>query len=147
MPTPNCRRRPVDREAGISTIEASLALAVLGLALLALWGTLIYCSRTQVAAQQKRSALLAAQARLEELRVLGRPILVGPSRKWFIGKVLDRPADERLAGTAAAVAAAVLHGAHIVRVHDVAPMRDVCVVADRVRRWHEVNGWAEAGRR
>ena len=51
---------------------------------------------------------------------LDRPLLVGPSRKSFIGKVLDLPAGERLIGTAAAVAACVLGGAHVVRVHDVA---------------------------
>ena len=56
---------------------------------------------------------------LSALRSLGRPILVGPSRKSFIGEVLGLPAEERLEGTAAAVASAVLSGAHIVRVHDV----------------------------
>ena len=58
--------------------------------------------------------------RLPELRALDRPVLVGPSRKSFIGRVLDLPLGERLLGTAAAVAACVLGGAHIVRVHDVA---------------------------
>jgi dihydropteroate synthase len=52
-------------------------------------------------------------------------VLVGPSRKAFLGKVLDKDVDERLHGTAAAVAAAVAGGAHILRVHDVGPMRDV----------------------
>jgi len=68
--------------------------------------------------------------RLGQLRSLGRPILVGTSRKSFIGKVLadedgDRPVDGRLMGTAASVALAVAHGAHLVRVHDVDAMRDV----------------------
>jgi dihydropteroate synthase len=63
--------------------------------------------------------------RIGELLALGRPVLVGPSRKAFLGKVLDKDVDERLHGTAAAVAAAVAGGAHILRVHDVGPMRDV----------------------
>jgi dihydropteroate synthase len=67
--------------------------------------------------------------RVGELMALGRPVLVGPSRKAFIGKVLDKEVDRRLHGTAAAVAAAVLGGAHILRVHDVGPMRDVIEVA------------------
>jgi len=62
---------------------------------------------------------------LATFRSLGQPVLVGVSRKSFIGSVLNRPVSERLMGTAAAVATAVLKGAQIVRVHDVAPMRDV----------------------
>ncbi|MBN1918912.1 MAG: dihydropteroate synthase [Verrucomicrobia bacterium] len=72
-------------------------------------------------------------ARLPELHVLGRPLLLGPSRKSFIGKTLDLDVGERLLGTAAVVAACVLGGAHIVRVHDVAEMRQVCAIADAVR--------------
>jgi dihydropteroate synthase len=71
--------------------------------------------------------------RLPELAALDRPLLVGPSRKSFIGKVLDRPVGERLFGTAAAVAAAVLGGAHVVRVHDVKEMAQVVRVADAIR--------------
>jgi dihydropteroate synthase len=71
--------------------------------------------------------------RLAELASLDRPILVGPSRKAFIGAVLQVEVGERLSGTAAAVAAAVLHGAHIVRVHDVAPMRQVAQMAYAIR--------------
>ena len=63
---------------------------------------------------------------------LGRPLVLGPSRKSFIGKVLDRPADQRLLGTAAAVAACVLGGAHVVRVHDVAEMIQVAKVCDAI---------------
>jgi dihydropteroate synthase len=70
--------------------------------------------------------------RLGELHALGRPILVGPSRKSFIGHVTGRPAGGRLLGTAAAVAACVLEGAHIVRVHDVAQMLDVTRVCDAI---------------
>jgi dihydropteroate synthase len=71
--------------------------------------------------------------RLPELAALDRPLLVGPSRKSFIGRVLDRPVGERLFGTAAAVAAAVLGGAHVVRVHDVKEMAQVVRVADAIR--------------
>jgi len=63
--------------------------------------------------------------RLRELSSLGRPLLVGPSRKSFIGTTLNRGVDERLFGTAAAVAVAMINGASIFRVHDVRAMRDV----------------------
>jgi dihydropteroate synthase len=72
--------------------------------------------------------------RLDVLARLGRPILVGPSRKAFLGRLLDLPVGKRLEGTAAAVAAAVLHGARVVRVHDVAAMARVVRVADAIRR-------------
>jgi dihydropteroate synthase len=71
--------------------------------------------------------------RLPELAALDRPILVGPSRKSFIGRVLDLPVERRLLGTAAAVAACVLNGAHVVRVHDVREMLEVVRVADAIR--------------
>jgi dihydropteroate synthase len=71
--------------------------------------------------------------RLPELAVLDQPVLAGPSRKSFIGRVLDLPVGERLMGTAAAVAACVLGGAHIVRVHDVAPMMQVVRMCDAIR--------------
>ncbi len=70
--------------------------------------------------------------RLSELRGLGCPILVGPSRKAFVGKILNLPPEERLEGTAAAVAIAATNGAHIVRVHDVAEMRRVVQIADLI---------------
>ncbi|MBU5636501.1 dihydropteroate synthase [Geomonas sp. Red69] len=66
--------------------------------------------------------------RLEEFLPLGRPILVGPSRKSFIGAVTGRDGVERVFGTAAAVAMSIVHGATIVRVHDVAAMRDVALM-------------------
>ncbi len=73
-------------------------------------------------------------ARLDRLAALDRPILAGPSRKSFLKDVLgDRPAADRDWGTAAAVAACVLGGAHIVRVHAVRDMVDVVRVADRIR--------------
>jgi dihydropteroate synthase len=71
--------------------------------------------------------------RLPDLAVLDQPVLAGPSRKSFIGRVLDLPVGERLMGTAAAVAACVLGGAHIVRVHDVAPMVQVVRMCDAIR--------------
>lgn len=64
---------------------------------------------------------------------LGCPVLVGLSRKAFLGKMLDRPVTEREWGTAAAVAMAVDRGAAIIRVHDVASMKDVAMVAAAVR--------------
>jgi dihydropteroate synthase len=70
---------------------------------------------------------------LDRLHSLGRPILVGTSRKSFIGKILDLPPDQRVEGTAATVAAAVLRGADIVRVHDVLAMTRVVRVAERLR--------------
>jgi dihydropteroate synthase len=72
--------------------------------------------------------------RLGELGALEHPVLVGPSRKSFIGKILDLPVDERLEGTAAAVAASVMNGAHVVRVHDVKQMLRVTRVADAIVR-------------
>ncbi len=71
--------------------------------------------------------------RLVELRELGQPVLVGTSRKSFIGKLLDLPVTERLEGTSATVAAAVLRGADVVRVHDVREMTRVARVADHMR--------------
>jgi dihydropteroate synthase len=76
--------------------------------------------------------------RLGEIAKLGFPLLVGPSRKEFIGAAISTakapaPPSERIWGTAAAVTAAILHGAHIVRVHDVREMAQVVRVADRLR--------------
>ena len=79
-------------------------------------------------------AVLAALGRLSPL---DRPILVGPSRKSFLGGEGDGGPDDRKWGTAAAVTAAVLEGAHIVRVHDVRDMVQVVRVADRVRAARE----------
>lgn len=71
--------------------------------------------------------------RLEEFRSLGRPIVVGTSRKSFIGRVLGRPVGDRRDGTAATVAAGVLRGADVVRVHDVREMADAARMADRLK--------------
>jgi dihydropteroate synthase len=75
-------------------------------------------------------ALLAALPRLARL---GRPLVVGPSRKSFIGAVSGAPVGDRLAGTLAAVAACVLSGVEVIRVHDVAPARQAALVASAIR--------------
>ncbi|MCX5818945.1 MAG: dihydropteroate synthase [Deltaproteobacteria bacterium] len=71
---------------------------------------------------------------LREFRILGRPILVGASRKAFIGRVTGGTPVERGEGTAAAVTAAILNGGQIIRVHDVPRMKKVAAVADSVLR-------------
>jgi dihydropteroate synthase len=72
-------------------------------------------------------------ARLGELGALGRPIVVGASRKSFVGKLTGREVGDREIGTAAANTAAVLAGANVVRVHDVAAQRDAVRIADAIR--------------
>jgi len=72
-------------------------------------------------------------ARAGELRALGRPLLVGPSRKSFIGKVTGAEVGERLPGTLAAVTACVLAGVELLRVHDVAAVRQAARVAAALR--------------
>ncbi len=72
--------------------------------------------------------------RLNELRVLGYPLLIGPSRKSFIGYTLDLPPDQRLEGTAAAVTVGIVRGADIIRVHDVPAMVRVARMADAIVR-------------
>jgi dihydropteroate synthase len=69
---------------------------------------------------------------LDRLAAAGFPILVGTSRKSFIGRILGDPMADRTWGSAAAAAAAILFGAHMVRVHDVAAMRDVARVMDAI---------------
>lgn len=73
-------------------------------------------------------------ARLPELRKLGRPLLIGPSRKRFIGAITGAPVEERLPGTLAAVTACVLAGVEFLRVHDVAPARQAALVAAALRQ-------------
>ncbi|MGC9530050.1 MAG: dihydropteroate synthase [Candidatus Bipolaricaulaceae bacterium] len=75
--------------------------------------------------------------RLPALVELGLPVVVGPSRKSFIGAVLGLPVDQRLEGTLAACAVAVARGADVVRVHDVAPVRRVVDMAVRLRNRRE----------
>ena len=77
--------------------------------------------------------------RLAEFKSLGRPILVGTSRKSTVGQVLNVPVSERLFGTAATVALSVANGANIVRVHDVKEMKMVAQMSDAI-----VNGWQKS---
>jgi dihydropteroate synthase len=70
---------------------------------------------------------------LSKLADLEHPILIGPSRKSFIGNTLQLPVDQRIEGTAAAVTASILNGAHIVRVHDVKEMKRVAIIADAIK--------------
>ncbi len=73
---------------------------------------------------------------LKELKQFGRlgyPILVGASRKSFLGSILDLPVTDRMEGTSAAVTVSVLNGAHVVRVHDVREMKRVSRVADALK--------------
>lgn len=72
--------------------------------------------------------------RLDRFRALGHPILIGPSRKSFIGYTLDLPPEQRLEGTAAAVAIGIARGADIVRVHDVRAMARVARMTDAILR-------------
>jgi len=72
--------------------------------------------------------------KLSELKRFGYPVLIGPSRKSFIGKILNLTVDQRLEGTAAAVAVSIMNGANIVRVHDVKEMKRVVHVVDAIIR-------------
>ncbi len=79
--------------------------------------------------------------RLDELKALGFPLLVGTSRKSTIGYVLDLPVEERLEGTAATVALSIARGADIVRVHDVKQMARVCRMTDAIIRGWRPENW------
>jgi dihydropteroate synthase len=81
-----------------------------------------------------RDGNLEIVRRLSELAGFGNPLLVGPSRKSFIGKTLDLPVDDRLEGTAAIVALCIAAGADMVRVHDVRSMVRVARMTDAVVR-------------
>jgi dihydropteroate synthase len=72
--------------------------------------------------------------RLNEIRQLGYPVLLGPSRKSFIGYTLDLPPDDRIEGTAATVAVGIVRGADIIRVHDVSEIIRVCRMTDALIR-------------
>ncbi len=71
---------------------------------------------------------------LEAFQSLSKPLLVGPSNKAFIGRILGRKADERDTGTMAAVAACVMNGAHIIRAHNVRMAAETIQVVDAIRR-------------
>ena len=70
---------------------------------------------------------------LSAFNELKKPILVGTSRKSFIGHLVGKDPNKRLFGTAASVAVAILNGAHVVRVHDVLEMQDVAIISDAIR--------------
>lgn len=72
--------------------------------------------------------------RLDQIRALGFPVLLGSSRKSFIGFTLDLPADQRVEGTAATVAVGITRGADIIRVHDVKEMARVAKMTDAIVR-------------
>ncbi|MFL2983393.1 MAG: dihydropteroate synthase [Candidatus Neomarinimicrobiota bacterium] len=72
-------------------------------------------------------------AKLNDFNKFGLPIMVGPSRKSFIGETLNLPVDSRIEGTSAAITASILNGARIVRVHDVLEMKRVVEISERIR--------------
>jgi dihydropteroate synthase len=72
--------------------------------------------------------------RLDELKILGRPILLATSRKSVIGLTLDLPPDQRIEGTAATIAIGIAKGADMVRVHDVKEMVRICRMSDAIMR-------------
>ena len=70
---------------------------------------------------------------LKRFTELGYPILIGPSRKSFIGLTLDLPVEQRIEGTAAAITTGIMNGARIIRVHDVLEMKRVQIISDQIR--------------
>ena len=72
--------------------------------------------------------------RLDEIRALGYPVLLGPSRKSFIGYTLDLPANQRVEGTAASIAIGIARRADIIRVHDVKEMTRIARMTDAITR-------------
>jgi dihydropteroate synthase len=83
---------------------------------------------------KKREHNLELINRLDEIRALGFPVLLGPSRKSFIGFTLDLPADQRVEGTAATISVGITRGADIIRVHDVKEMARVAKMTDAIVR-------------
>lgn len=79
---------------------------------------------------------LVLLGRLSEFHRLGKPVMIGPSRKSFVGKVLDLPVGERWEGTAACVGAAILQGVAFVRVHEVGPTVRLNRMLDAIRKAH-----------
>jgi dihydropteroate synthase len=73
---------------------------------------------------------------LDSFLPLGYPLLVGVSRKSFLGAILNAPPDARVEGTAAAVTASILNGAHIIRVHEVREMKRIAMVSDALKSVH-----------
>ncbi len=75
---------------------------------------------------------LALLNQLDRFSRFDAPLMIGTSRKSFIGRITGRKADDRLFGTAASVSAAILRGAHLIRVHDVKEMREVALITDAI---------------
>ena len=73
---------------------------------------------------------------LDDFGILKRPLLIGTSRKSFIGKILNKDVTQRLYGTAATVCTSILNGAHIVRVHDVGAIKDIVLMTDAILNAH-----------
>lgn len=71
---------------------------------------------------------------IRQISLLGFPVLLGPSRKSFIGKYLRRPVEERIAGTSAVICYAILNGCDVIRVHDVKLMKDIAVMSDLLKK-------------
>ncbi|MBT5440479.1 MAG: dihydropteroate synthase, partial [Candidatus Marinimicrobia bacterium] len=69
---------------------------------------------------------------LKQIKAMGYPILFGPSRKSFIGEVLDLPVEDRLEGTMASISAGILNGANIVRVHDIIETKRTLSVIEKI---------------
>jgi dihydropteroate synthase len=88
---------------------------------------------------------LALMTAVAPLARLGHPVLIGPSRKSFLGAVLGLPPAERLEGTLAACVAAVLAGVHALRVHDVEPVRRAVRVAEAIRAERMPGAFADEG--
>lgn len=70
--------------------------------------------------------------RLDSFNILNKPILIGPSRKSFIGKILNKEASQRLIGTISSVCVSILKGAHIVRIHDVKEIKEAVMLTDHI---------------
>lgn len=77
--------------------------------------------------------------RLKEFQILKKPVLVGASRKSFIGKILSQEANQRLFGTLSTVAISILNGAHIVRVHDILAVKKTADIADSIIHLRNIN--------
>ena len=86
---------------------------------------------------------IAVLRSLDRIVALGFPTLIGTSRKSTIGKLIGKPVEDRVFGTAATLALAVAAGVDMVRVHDVGPARDVVAVADAIARGWRPEGWSE----
>jgi dihydropteroate synthase len=69
---------------------------------------------------------------LGQIRAMGYPVLLGPSRKSFIGMTLDTPVEERLEGTLASITAGIMNGARIVRVHDIVETRRAVTITEKI---------------